>query len=86
MDVHDTAQVLKNIPLQPGMVITVEPGLYIPRSSKYLPTTRSEFAGIGVRIEDDVLITVNENKQLTCEVLSSKCPKTVREIEELMTS
>jgi Xaa-Pro aminopeptidase len=86
MDVHDTAQVPRNIPLQPGMVITVEPGLYIPRSSKFLPTNRSEFAGIGIRIEDDVLITVKENKQLSCEVLSSNCPKTVSEIEELMTA
>ena len=84
MDVHDTAQVPRNIPLQPGMVITVEPGLYISKSSKFLPPNRSEFAGIGVRIEDDVLITIGEDRKLSCKVLSSECPKTVHEIENLI--
>jgi hypothetical protein len=43
MDVHDTAHVPRNIPLRPGMVITVEPGLYISKSSKCLPPDRDRF-------------------------------------------
>ena len=53
--------------------------------SKYLPANRSEFAGIGVRIEDDVLITSQGINKLSCKVLSDKCPKTVEQIEKLMT-
>ena len=87
MDVHDTTQVPRNIPLRPGMVITVEPGLYIPKSSKFLPPNRSEFSGIGVRIEDDVLITQGQDpRRLGCRVLSSECPKSVSEIEDLIMS
>ncbi|MBE6037841.1 MAG: M24 family metallopeptidase [Anaerofustis stercorihominis] len=65
LNVHDIYD--KDIPLQPGMIISVEPGLYF---AKY---------GIGIRIEDDVLIT-----ESGCEVLTSAIPKTVEDIEELM--
>ncbi|XP_049821354.1 xaa-Pro aminopeptidase 3 isoform X2 [Aethina tumida] len=75
MDVHDTPLVPRSIKLQPGMVITVEPGIYITAKNKNIP---SEFHGIGIRIEDDVLIT--ESGPV---VLSRKCPKTVEEIEAL---
>lgn len=61
-DIHD-----KEIPLMPGMIISVEPGLYF---AKY---------GIGIRIEDDVLITEDG-----CENLTHMIPKTVEDIEELM--
>lgn len=72
LDVHDagTFQFLK-----PGNVITVEPGIYIPDGSACDP----KWWNIGVRIEDDVLITDAEP-----EVLSDCVPKTVEEIEALM--
>lgn len=61
--------------LEPGMVMTVEPGLYIPASDD----VPREFWDIGVRIEDNVLITTNGH-----EVLTAALPKTVAEIEALM--
>tara|TARA_B100000959_G_scaffold282767_1_gene349939 strand:+ start:1384 stop:2679 length:1296 start_codon:yes stop_codon:yes gene_type:complete len=66
--------------LQPGMVFTVEPGLYFAswRSDVEIP---QRFSGIGVRIEDNVLITANGP-----EVLTSACPKGVAEIEDLINS
>jgi Xaa-Pro aminopeptidase len=45
--------------------------------------SRSEFSGIGVRIEDDVLITSGEGGRLGCLVLTDGCPKTVQELESL---
>ena len=68
MDVHDTASVSKTSPLQPGMVITVEPGCYIP-SSSFLDKVDPAFLGLGVRLEDDLLIT-----ESGVEILSSGCP------------
>jgi len=72
LDVHDIG-----IPgnLEPGMVITVEPGIYIPAGSECDP----KYWNIGVRIEDDVLVT-----ETGCVVLSSDAPKTIDEIERLM--
>jgi Xaa-Pro aminopeptidase len=61
--------------LQTGMVLTVEPGCYI-RPSDNVP---SALWNIGIRIEDDVLITGNGN-----EVITQDVPKTVKEIEEAM--
>ncbi|CAH0552675.1 unnamed protein product [Brassicogethes aeneus] len=75
MDVHDTPLISRNINIQPGMVITVEPGIYITHSNK---TIAKEYHGIGIRIEDDVLIT--ENGPV---VLSRRCPKHIEEIESL---
>ena len=75
MDVHDTALIPRSIPVQAGMVITIEPGLYLPQKNPDVP---KEFRGIGVRIEDDVLIT-----EKGCEVLTEACPRTVQDIEEL---
>ncbi len=78
MDVHDVgAYKLEGNwrPLQPGMVLTVEPGCYI-RPADDVPQA---FWNIGIRIEDDVAITANG-----CEVLSAAAPKTVAAIEELM--
>jgi Xaa-Pro aminopeptidase len=84
LDVHDagryfTEQQAKNSrPFAPGMVLTVEPGLYIPPDDKSAP---SKYRGIGIRIEDDVLVTEEGNVNLT-----AKCPKQAEEIEELMNS
>ncbi|HBT50685.1 MAG TPA: Xaa-Pro aminopeptidase [Petrotoga sp.] len=64
LDTHDVGD--RNIPLKPGMVITNEPGLYI------------EEEGIGVRIEDDLLITENG-----CENLAREIPKEIEEIEDI---
>jgi len=60
--------------LQPGMLLTVEPGLYVPPEAEDVP---ERFAGMGVRIEDDVLVTGSG-----CEVLSKRIPKEVEELEE----
>jgi Xaa-Pro aminopeptidase len=65
LDVHDAND--PSVPLGEGMVITIEPGLYIPDE------------GIGIRIEDVVLVTATG-----AEVLSSSLPKTVEEIEQAL--
>jgi Xaa-Pro aminopeptidase len=75
MDVHDAGlyQVKgESVTLQPGMVLTVEPGLYI-RTGDDVPEA---FHDIGVRIEDDVLVTATGNENLTAAT-----PKTVAEVE-----
>jgi len=76
MDVHDCGRADKKRPLEPGMVITVEPGLYIPHTQANLDR---DWWGTAVRIEDDILITEDG-----VEILSRACPKTVREISELI--
>jgi Xaa-Pro aminopeptidase len=82
LDVHDagryfTDQTAKNSrPFAPGMVLTVEPGLYIPPDDKSAPV---KYRGIGIRIEDDVLVTKEGNRNLTAKV-----PKDPDEIEALM--
>jgi Xaa-Pro aminopeptidase len=58
------------------MVLTVEPGLYIPPNDKEAP---AKYRGIGIRIEDDVLVTEDGNRNLTAKV-----PKEAEEIEALM--
>jgi Xaa-Pro aminopeptidase len=65
LDVHDAGEL--NRPLEPGMVVTIEPGIYLPEEK------------LGVRIEDDVLITENGYKLLT-----ARLPRTVEEIEKIM--
>src|SRR2546426_3393109 len=60
---------------QPGMVLTVEPGLYIPAGAEDVP---APYRGVGIRIEDDVLVT-----EAGCEVLSAAAPKQVAEVEAL---
>ncbi|KAI9562058.1 hypothetical protein GHT06_013023 [Daphnia sinensis] len=76
IDVHDTGTVNRNIPLEPGMVITIEPGLYVDLKRSIAP---KEFHGLGLRIEDDILIT-----ETGIEVLTQSCPKTISEIESVM--
>jgi Xaa-Pro aminopeptidase len=60
-------------PLEPGMVITIEPGLYVATDAESAPV---ELRGIGIRIEDDILITAGG-----CEVLTSAVPKGVAQVE-----
>lgn len=79
MDVHDVGAYYtegKARPLEAGMVVTIEPGLYIPQAAENVP---DKYRGIGVRIEDDVHITAEGNRVLTSDV-----PKRVEEIERLM--
>ncbi len=78
MDVHDVGSYRQGDrwrTLQPGMVMTVEPGLYIPQA----PDIPRRFRHIGVRIEDDVLVTKEG-----CEVLTRALPKEAEAIEALM--
>ncbi|KDP23369.1 hypothetical protein JCGZ_23202 [Jatropha curcas] len=75
MDVHDSATVSYDRPLKPGVVITIEPGVYIP--SMFDGPER--FRGIGIRIEDEVLIT-----ETGYEVLTGSMPKEVKHIESLL--
>ena len=78
LDVHDAGDYKRDGQwrvLQPGMVLTVEPGCYI-RPAAGVP---AEFANIGVRIEDDVVVTA-----AGCEILTSAAPKSVADIEALM--
>lgn len=80
MDVHDVGRYLGDDgnprTLQAGMVITVEPGLYFSHDNLLVP---EKYRGIGIRIEDDVVITEGEPLVLTADV-----PKTIVEIEKLM--
>jgi len=62
--------------LEPGMVLTVEPGIYLPAGTKGLA---KRWWNIGIRIEDDVAVTENG-----CEVLTAALPKEVDDIERLM--
>ncbi|MDD5400303.1 MAG: aminopeptidase P N-terminal domain-containing protein [Sulfurimonas sp.] len=79
IDVHDPAPYRdaknREIPLQEGMVLTIEPGIYIDKEDKSVP---KRYRGIGIRIEDDILVTKEG-----CENLSSSIAKTVEEIEAL---
>ena len=71
LDVHDCAQArtenYRDAELRPGMVITVEPGLYFKSTDLLVP---EEFRGIGVRIEDDIAITADG-----AEILSNHMPR-----------
>jgi Xaa-Pro aminopeptidase len=64
--------------LEPGMVLTVEPGIYIAPDDDKAP---EQFRGIGIRIEDDVLVTADGH-----EVLTAAVPKSVADVESLTTS
>jgi Xaa-Pro aminopeptidase len=76
LDVHDAGDYMQKgkwRKLKPGMVLTVEPGLYI----RPAPNVPRAFWNIGVRIEDDVLVTSRGR-----EILSADCPKRVKDVEE----
>ncbi|NNE67375.1 MAG: M24 family metallopeptidase [Pyrinomonadaceae bacterium] len=82
MDVHDAGRYFddqkakQSRAFAPGMVLTVEPGIYVPANDKKAPP---RFRGVGVRIEDDVLVTEDGNRNLT-----TKVPKEIDEIEAIM--
>ena len=79
MDVHDVGDYKINQEwrlLEKGMVLTIEPGLYIPADCK---TVDEQWRGIGIRIEDDILVTADGH-----EVLSRDVPKNIADIESLM--
>jgi Xaa-Pro aminopeptidase len=80
MDVHDVGFYATEgtaRPLEPGMVLTIEPGLYVPFDDVQAPL---EYRGIGVRIEDDIVVTATGY-----DVLTSATPKTVPDLEKLTT-
>jgi len=82
LDVHDCAQARRELyldgVLEPGMVFTIEPGLYFKADDLAVP---EEFRGIGVRIEDDVLVTEDGN-----ENLSAALPRRPEDVEAWMAS
>ncbi len=78
MDVHDVG--LYRVgggsrALEPSMVLTVEPGIYISPDDESAPES---MRGVGIRIEDDVLVTAEGH-----EVLTAAIPKTIEEVEAL---
>ena len=78
LDVHDVGEYKldeADRPFAPGMVLTIEPGLYFDEDAQ----VPEQYKGIGIRIEDDLLVTENGHENLTQDV-----PKTVAEIEALM--
>lgn len=78
MDVHDVGDYSnsdRERPLEPGMVLTIEPGLYIAPDADVPP----QYRGIGIRIEDDIVITAVGNENLTASVV-----KDPDDIEALM--
>lgn len=91
LDVHDVGN--RFAPLQPGMVFTVEPGVYVredvldnlertPENLKLIETIQrvvGKYKNIGVRIEDDVLVT-----STGYELLSAKAPRTIADLEKIM--
>jgi Xaa-Pro aminopeptidase len=82
MDVHDVGFYKtadgKDIPLVANNVLTIEPGLYLPSQYPQIPEA---FRGLGVRIEDDILVTEHGFENLT-----KNCPKEVGELEALIGS
>ena len=81
MDVHDVGEYEidgHSRVLEPGMVLTVEPGIYIPNTATAVDEI---WRGMGIRIEDNVVVTRDE-----ADVLTSDICKTIDDIEELMAS
>lgn len=76
MDTHDSSSVSHDRPLEPGVALTIEPGLYIPDEEEF-----GALRGIGVRLEDDVLVRGGGP-----EVLSAGVPLEVDEVENLVGS
>ena len=81
LDVHDVGQYKQDgewRTLAPGMVLTIEPGIYVAPDEE---SVDPKWRGIGIRIEDDVVVTKNGSR-----VLTSAVPKSVEDIEALMAS
>ena len=78
LDVHDAGDYKRNgkwVALQPGMMLTVEPGCYV-RAAEDVP---EQYWNIGVRIEDDALVTAGG-----CEIITAAAPKKIEDIESFM--
>ena len=78
MDVHDVGLYQQDgepRAVEPGIVMTVEPGIYVSETAEGIP---DKYRGIGVRIEDDVLVTPEGHR-----VLTEAAPKQIAEIEAL---
>jgi len=81
LDVHDVGNYFvdgKPRALEPGMCFTVEPGLYFSATE---PKTPAHLRGIGVRIEDDVVLTASDYENLTASI-----PKKIADVEAWMRS
>ncbi|MGA9423348.1 MAG: M24 family metallopeptidase, partial [Rhodanobacteraceae bacterium] len=79
LDVHDVGDYRVDGEfrvLEPGMVLTVEPGIYIAPNDRSVP---ARYRGIGIRIEDDVVVTAGDP-----EVISAAAPRTADAIQALM--
>ncbi|KAL3620676.1 aminopeptidase [Castilleja foliolosa] len=75
MDVHDCTKISYDRPLEPGVVITIEPGVYTSFNSD----VPERYRGIGIRLEDDVVIT-----ESGYEVLTGSVPKEIKHLESLL--
>lgn len=79
LDVHDQNpykdKKAKEIPLKAGMVLTIEPGIYLPKDDKKIP---KKYRGIGIRIEDDILVTKDGYKNLSKDI-----KKEITDIEKI---
>jgi Xaa-Pro aminopeptidase len=81
MDVHDAGVIDVNgepRPLKPGFCLTIEPGLYVPADDENAP---AELRGLGIRIEDDILVTDKGHENLT-----AACPKDIDALEGIIGS
>jgi Xaa-Pro aminopeptidase len=76
-DIHEIEPEYKT-EFKPGMVITIEPGIYLPHEIKNIS---KQFSGMGIRIEDNILIT-NEGQ----DVITKDTPKEIEEIEKIMST
>lgn len=79
LDTHDSGALQikgESRPMEAGWCITIEPGLYFPESDPNVP---ADLKGLGIRIEDDILVTADG-----CEVLTKGVPKEVSEMESLI--
>lgn len=64
MDTHDTSTISGQRPLEPGMVVTIEPGVYLPDDARLPPSLRN----LGIRLEDDIVVTSDGHENLTEDV------------------
>ncbi|KAJ2491820.1 aminopeptidase [Coemansia sp. RSA 2050] len=74
MDVHDTVDISRSQQLKRNMVVTIEPGVYVPYDNRF----PKAFQGIGIRIEDDIVVGQTESD---IENLTARAPRSVEEIE-----
>lgn len=77
MDIHDTPLIQRDRLLESGMVFTIEPGVYIGANNTDVP---SQFRGIGIRIEDDILMKYDGG----IEILTNNCVKNKLELKQLI--